>query len=438
VKKTLQWILLISVGLIFLLALSACSPSPATEEPPEPTATVESTEPAPAEPTATESALSVFTVTEPAPTAEPYVLEGAETTDSGLQYLELVEGEGRSPEKGDLITMSFSGSLPDGTEFANTSTQGEPVTAVYGREQLLPGWEEGLALMKAGGKARMVLPPDLAFGAQGYGIIPPNSQIILEVELLTVEEPPQPTSVSEDDLTTTDSGLQYADLTEGKGDEAAQNSIASTHFKLWVQGEQEDEFVFSSDGSDPVTIVLGRGDTVFPGWEEGVLGMKQGGKRLLIIPPDLAFGETGGNGIPPDATLVMEVELVDLRAPVLRTEVDEEDYTTTESGLKYYDIVEGEGEIPESGQTVVVHYTGWLENGQQFDSSVDRGTPFTFTLGQGSVIPGWDEGVATMKVGGKRQLVIPPELAYGESGAGGAIPPNATLIFEVELLEIQQ
>jgi peptidylprolyl isomerase len=108
---------------------------------------------------------------------------------------------------------------------------------------------------------------------------------------------------------------------------------------------------------------------------------------------------------------------------------------TTDSGLQYVDIVEGSGDSPQTGQTAVVHYTGWLQDGTKFDSSVDRGEPFAFSVGLGGVIPGWDEGVATMQVGGKRRLTIPPDLAYGTRGAGGVIPPNATIIFEVELLD---
>jgi len=103
----------------------------------------------------------------------------------------------------------------------------------------------------------------------------------------------------------------------------------------------------------------------------------------------------------------------------------------------YDDIVEGEGASPQPGQTAVVHYVGTLENGQKFDSSRDRGQPFEFPLGLGRVIKGWDEGVATMKVGGTRKLTIPSNLGYGAGGAGGVIPPNATLIFEVELLGIK-
>ena len=112
---------------------------------------------------------------------------------------------------------------------------------------------------------------------------------------------------------------------------------------------------------------------------------------------------------------------------------------TTGSGLQFCEIEIGTGEAPLPGQTVVVHYTGWLESdGMKFDSSVDRGTPFSFSIGLGQVIRGWDEGLATLQVGGKRRLIIPPDLAYGETGAaGGAIPANATLIFDVELLELQ-
>ena len=114
---------------------------------------------------------------------------------------------------------------------------------------------------------------------------------------------------------------------------------------------------------------------------------------------------------------------------------------TTSSGLQIIDTKPGTGASPRPGQTAVVHYTGWLyENGKKgakFDSSVDRGQPFEFPLGQGRVIAGWDQGVATMKVGGKRTLIIPPQLGYGARGAGGAIPPNATLIFDVELLGVK-
>lgn len=116
-------------------------------------------------------------------------------------------------------------------------------------------------------------------------------------------------------------------------------------------------------------------------------------------------------------------------------------FTALPSGTRYHDEVVGTGAEPQSGQTVTVHYTGWLDNdgakGKKFDSSLDRGQPFSFTLGRQQVIAGWDSGVATMHVGGKRTLVIPPDQGYGARGAGGVIPPGATLIFDVELLGVK-
>jgi FKBP-type peptidyl-prolyl cis-trans isomerase FkpA len=109
----------------------------------------------------------------------------------------------------------------------------------------------------------------------------------------------------------------------------------------------------------------------------------------------------------------------------------------TADGLEYWNIKIGTGAVAEPGKTVKVHYTGWLTTGKKFDSSVDRNEPFSFTLGRGDVIKGWDEGVVGMKVGGKRQLRIPPSLGYGANGAGGVIPPNATLIFDVQLLAVE-
>lgn len=290
-------------------------------------------------------------------------------------------------------------------------------------------------MMKEGGKSRLTIPSDLAFGDEGAGaMIPPGATIIMDVELLTVMEPPVPAEVAEDDYTTTDSGLQYYDLETGEGEVPAPGQPVTIEYTAWLDSG---EYLASTKVfGEPFQYNLNADPSVFPGWDEGVSTMQVGGRRQLVIPPELALGEQGGGRIPPNSTLIMEIELLEMGELVLPTEVDEDDYTTTDSGLQYFDIEEGDGPEAETGQIVTVDYTGWLTSGLKFDSSLDRGQPFTFTLGNGEVIGGWDEGVAGMKVGGKRQLRIPADLGYGALGSG-SIPPGATLIFDVELLDVQ-
>ena len=139
--------------------------------------------------------------------------------------------------------------------------------------------------------------------------------------------------------------------------------------------------------------------------------------------------------------LMSAIVLALATAPLASTRVQAADEVTTPSGLRMIDIKKGTGPVPHAGQTVTVNYTGWLyldgKKGKKFDSSLDRHEPFSFPLGTGQVIKGWDEGVATMHIGGTRTLIIPPDLGYGATGAGGVIPPNATLIFEVDLLSVK-
>lgn len=246
-----------------------------------------------------------------------------------------------------------------------------------------------------------------------------------------------PTPLDKEKTVITASGLQYTEVAAGSGPKPQPGEVVAVHYT----GTLQDGTVFDSSHNrgEPIRFPLGMG-MVIPGWDEGIALMNQGGQAVLVIPPNLAYGERGAGGvIPPNATLLFDVELVDILpgAPNEPTALDETTFTTNSRGIKYADMVVGAGPTPMPGQLVVVHYTGWLADGGKFDSSLDRGEPFSFNLGMGQVIPGWDFGVAGMQVGGKRQLVIPPNMAYGEQGAGGVIPPNATLIFEVELLEIR-
>ncbi|MBE2221324.1 MAG: FKBP-type peptidyl-prolyl cis-trans isomerase [Anaerolineae bacterium] len=364
-------------------------------------------------------------------------------TETGLKYYDLVEGEGISPEDGSIVQANYAIWVLDDvsgnpTVIDDSFAFGQPLSFIMGSQQVFPGWEEGMLGMKPGGSRQLMIPPALAFGEEGIpgAGIGPETTIVMEVELLDVQPAPTAEALTDDDYETTDSGLKIAVLNEGSGEEAAEfGDTITVEFTIWV-ADGERFFTGTATAGQPFTYPIGSG-AVFPGWDEGVTGMTVGEKRQLLIPSELGLGsESVGEIVPANADLLMQVELLDLVKPRKATEVDENDFEVTDSGLKYYDLVEGDGAMPETGQTVVVHYTGWLEDGTQFDSSLDRGQPFPFAIGTGAVIPGWDEGVATMKVGGVRQLVIPSDLAYGDSGSG-AIPPGATLIFEVELLDLE-
>ena len=233
---------------------------------------------------------------------------------------------------------------------------------------------------------------------------------------------------------TTPTGLKYIDEVIGTGRSPKTGDKVKVHYTgTLVDGTKFDS---SRDRNQPFEFPLGIG-RVIKGWDEGVATMKEGGKRKLIIPPELAYGSRNMGSIPPNSILFFDVELIEVVEKFVDTDFSlpgrEE---VTESGLRMIIHKEGNGEIPLPGQTVIVHYTGILENGSQFDSSHDRGRPFSFQLGQGRVIKGWDEALALMSKGEKRTLIIPPEIGYGSSRKS-SIPPNSTLIFEVELVDFK-
>ncbi len=232
-----------------------------------------------------------------------------------------------------------------------------------------------------------------------------------------------------------ESGLKFKDEKVGTGDSPQPGDTVLVHYTGTLEADGS-KFDSSLDRGQPFAFPLGQG-RVIRGWDIGVADMKVGGKRILVIPPELGYGERGAGGaIPPNATLRFEVELLEILKPWPVS--DSQTTESTASGLQYVKYSEGEGAQAKAGQTVSVHYSGYLaDNGQMFDSSLTRGEPIQFQLGSGMVIPGWDEGIALMKPGAKYKLIIPAKLGYGAQGAGGVIPPNATLIFDVELVAAQ-
>lgn len=233
---------------------------------------------------------------------------------------------------------------------------------------------------------------------------------------------------------TTASGLKYKITQKGNGAQA----YAGAKVKVHYTGKLTDGKVFDSSvgRGEPFEFTLGKGQ-VIQGWDEGIALLHVGDKAVLTIPSNLGYGEQGTQGIPGGATLIFEVELVDVKEGFKPWNVTSTDVVTTKTGLQYIVVEKNPDPAAQkvsSGQTVTVHYTGFLKGNKVFDSSIERGNPITFPLGQGRVIKGWDEGIALMNVGDKYRLIIPPTLGYGERGAGGVIPPNATLYFDVEVV----
>ena len=256
---------------------------------------------------------------------------------------------------------------------------------------------------------------------------------------------------NDSEIKTTESGLKYFDETVGEGMEAKVGDLLSIHFKGWVIADSTNLFSdWTKDSTrlpdmigdsyrqgQVVKFVLGE-DSFIRGTDEGIVGMKPNGKRMIVIPAELAYGEQGVGPIPPNSDLKVFIELLDVKDPVVAEmwDVDRSKIKKSESGLMYVIVEEGEGDFATDGNVVTVHYSGFLEDGTKFDSSVERDEPFSFVVGQKQVIAGWDEGIRMLKKGGKARFVIPPALGYGDRTAG-KIPPGSTLLFDIELIDIK-
>lgn len=238
------------------------------------------------------------------------------------------------------------------------------------------------------------------------------------------------------DTVTTSTGLKYIIWKKGQGEKAEKGDNVSVHYAgRLLSGEPFDN---SYDRGRAFDFPLG-GGRVIKGWDEGIAYLTVGDSATLIIPANLGYGSIERPNIPANSTLIFDVQLMSVKKVVkpVPFETAGKDTVTTASGLRYIRLNQTDGELAVAGKTVSVHYTGYLENGNVFDSSISRGQPISFPLGQGRVIKGWDEGIALLKVGEKARLLIPSALAYGDRGAGGLIPPGADLIFDVELVDVK-
>lgn len=255
------------------------------------------------------------------------------------------------------------------------------------------------------------------------------------------------------EVVTLESGLQFMDDSLGTGREAKTGDLVSIHFKGWMVPKDTASELFSDWSADqtksklslgdskmrnqPIKFILSTGSFI-KGSDEGIVGMKAGGIRTMIIPSKLAYGEAGVGFIPPNTDLKIVIELLEVKdkGVAKKWDVDSTLFKTTASGLKYAIITQGDGPAVEAGKVVTVHYSGYLLDGTLFDSSVERDEPIQFVVGQGQVIPAWDEGFLLLKKGDKARFVVPPKLGYGEMQLE-KIPANSTLIFDTEIIDVK-
>jgi FKBP-type peptidyl-prolyl cis-trans isomerase len=329
-----------------------------------------------------------------------------------LYIQDIVDGSGEPVKDGDFVAVNYVASLyaegKKGPEFDRS--RDKPKVFQVGRGGVIQGWDKGMLGMREGGKRTLVVAPELGYGTTAIPGVPAGSTLTFEIELVSVPR------------------TQVRDLAAGNGNEAEPGDYVKIDYTGWIyeNGARTRQFDSSTEHGEPVVFAIGSG-MVIKGWDQGVTGMRVGGRRELIIPPEMGYGDRGTPTVPGGSTLLFELALLEVPRVQPRT------------------LIEGSGEPAMIGDILSVHYTGWLQDamgqrGEQFDSSRERAQPFQLKLGTGKVIPGWELGLRGMKVGERRELIIPPDLGYGSRGIRRGvkqmIPAGSTLIFEIDLVSI--
>lgn len=376
-----------------------------------------------------------------------YDLSGKDTINfqSGLKKILISDGTGEAAKTFNNVTMQFTGYILNkkGYKQVFQSSLTNSTLAIFqlGAGRMVKGLEEGIATMKIGEKATFIVPPVLGFGKEVSGVIPGNSTLYFDIELLNSVNPFYHPLNSDTIFAT--NGLKIVPVLKKEGKKISQEDIVSFDYTGYFIDSIGHSIIFDNtlERQTPATLRPGA-NSGFPGLGEGLTYLKNGEKAILFVPAKLAFGNTRKGIIPPNTTLIYDIHVLETQAyPFF--EVKGFDTVKNSSGLQYIQVRKGTGAVVDTGSNVSIAYTGFvidsLGHRKIFDASRENHKMLNFVLGKGKVIKGFDEGIKGMSVGEGRRIIIPYSLGYGEKGMPEVgIPAKAVICFDVELVEIKK
>lgn len=356
-------------------------------------------------------------------------------TPSGIEYAIIKKGKGEKVRKTERIYINYTTRIKPDSIFDSNSSTGKPYAFILGQEEVLPGWDEGIALLSIGDSAHFRIPPALTYGQKKIGSIPPNTTLLLEVKVLKAEQAFY--NLAGKDTISFPNGLKKILINIGTGEAAKPFYNVTLQFTGYVLNQKGYKRVFQSSLTNSTVAIfqLGAGRMV-KGLDQGIATMKTGEKSTFIVPPALGFGKEVSGIIPGNSTLYFDIELLGSIDPFFHT--TSKDTILTNTGITIVPVLKQEGTNITVEEIVSFDYTGYFIDTMGhpiiFDNTLERKTPAFLRPGAKGAFPGLGEGLIHLKKGEKAIVYVPSKLAFGDKGKG-IIPPNKALIYDIHILE---